>query len=52
MAKAKFTKDQLKEAVTEFLDESAMPEVLSGAGNNGSITVYKKEETENGQDEG
>ena len=44
MAKAKFTQDQLDEAVAEFFCENIPPVLVPGAGNNGSIIVYKKDE--------
>lgn len=48
MAKAKFTQDQLDEAVAEFFCENIPPVLVPGAGQNGSIIVYKKEEVERG----
>ena len=55
MAKAKFTQDQLDEAVAEFFCEKGTEylefSVLPGAGNNGPITLYKLG-AENGQNEG
>ncbi len=49
MAKAKFTQDQLNEAVAEFFadpDASIEWGLLPGAGNNGPITVYKLEKSD------
>jgi hypothetical protein len=60
MAKAKFTQDQLNEAVAEFFGQCEVTEkgetfvectFLPGAGNNGTISVYKLG-AENGQNEG
>jgi hypothetical protein len=48
MAKAKFTEDQLDEAVAEFFCENIPPVLVPGAGQNGPIIVYKKEEVERG----
>ena len=48
MAKAKFTQEQLDEAVAEFFCENIPPVLVPGAGNNGSIIVYKKEEIDQG----
>jgi hypothetical protein len=53
MAKAKFTQDQLNEAVAEFFadpDASIEWGLLPATGNNGPITVYKLERT-NGSNE-
>ena len=44
MSKAKFTQDQLDEAMAEFFGEYIEPMTLPAAGYNGSITVYKKDE--------
>lgn len=51
MAKAKFTQDQLEQAMAEFFgDQEAVEyQVLPGSGNNGPITMYRKDE--NGQNE-
>jgi hypothetical protein len=49
MAKAKFTQDQLNEAVAEFFadpDASIEWGLLPAAGNNGPITVYKLEKSD------
>lgn len=46
MAKAKFTQDQLDEAVAEFFSENVPPSVLPGAGNNGQIIIYRKGESD------
>ena len=54
MAKAKFTQEQVHEAMAEFFTENGEAHLecsfIAGAGNNGGITVYKKEE-QNGKDE-
>lgn len=53
MAKAKFTQEQVLEAMAEFLvgeDASWSCTTLPAAGYNGQITIYKKEE-QNGTDE-
>jgi hypothetical protein len=50
MAKARFTQDQLDQAKAWFFENNTVvPVHVPGAGNNGSIIVYKKEE--NGNDE-
>jgi hypothetical protein len=46
----KFTQEQLDQATAEFFSENVPPVLVPGAGNNGQIVIYKKEE--NGQDEG
>ena len=54
MAKAKFTQDQVHEAMAEFFaDENMSIEwgLRPAVGLNGPITVYKKEEPNNGTDE-
>lgn len=53
MAKAKFTQEQVYEAVAEFLvgeESNWSATTLPSAGFNGPITVYKKEE-QNGTNE-
>ena len=53
MSKAKFTQDQVNEAVAEFFkdpDASIERGILQGAGYNGPITLYKLEKS-NGQNE-
>ena len=52
----KFTKEQLDAATAEFFEDGLDDHVLecnhiSGAGNNGPITVYKKQERQNGRSE-
>jgi hypothetical protein len=54
MAKAKFTQEQLNEAMAEFFadpDASIEWGLLPAVGNNGPITVYKLEKSDD-QDEG
>ena len=48
MSKAKFTQDQVNEAVAEFFkdpDASIERGTLPGAGHNGPITLYKLEKS-------
>ena len=48
MANAKFTQDQVNEAVAEFFkdpDASIERGILQGAGHNGPITLYKLEKS-------
>jgi hypothetical protein len=51
MAKAKFTQDQVQEAMAEFFSETVDHQVLAGAGNNGPIVIYKLNEVQNGTNE-
>ena len=45
MAKAKFTDSQIEQAKAWFFeDNTVVPVVVPGAGNNGPIIAYKKEE--------
>ena len=48
MAKAKFTQDQVNEAMAAFTENEPEAQVLSGAGNNGDILIMKAKETGNG----
>lgn len=41
---ARFTQEQLDQATAEFFSENVPPSVLPGAGSNGQIIIYKKEE--------
>jgi hypothetical protein len=48
LANAKFTQDQVNEAVAEFFkdpDASIERGILQGAGHNGPITLYKLEKS-------
>jgi hypothetical protein len=55
MAKARFTQDQLDQAKAWFFENNTVvPVHVPGAGNNGSIIVYKnasEQKEENGNDE-
>ena len=45
---ANFTKEQVAEAIAEFIQElKATTETEIGAGNNGNITIFKNEQNEN-----
>ena len=54
MAKARFTQEQIDQATAEFFGDYVAPVHVPGAGNNGSIIVYKnasQQKEENGNDE-
>lgn len=49
---AKFTPEQVEQAKAWFFENNTVvPTYVPGAGNNGSIIVYKKAEADNGSNE-